>query len=188
MPGEATILQILISIQAMIFCENPVENEPGMAGMAASTGSSNIHQGFNSNIRAMTAKFAILNWANNPPALWSDEVKYHLRNNGNKILQTVETWARDAQGRGSATRDRFPISMMDMHAVMEMRFDVAIVLPELQKALQRYGANYTPQRFAPTVSQKTPYGGGPFGRGGMYDERGGRGYGAGPGSSGRRYN
>ncbi|KAF1913810.1 hypothetical protein BDU57DRAFT_417537, partial [Ampelomyces quisqualis] len=91
--NQSTILQVLISIQAMIFCENPVHNEPGNSTIATDQDSRQL----NAIVRALTAKFAICRWATNPPALWSEEVSHHFKRNGNTILQQVERWARDSQ-------------------------------------------------------------------------------------------
>lgn len=178
-PNESTILQVLISIQAMIFSENPLGNVPGM-----SSGSGPMARDFNANIKVLTAKFGLLGWASNPPALWKDEVARHFRRNGDKILQLVERWGRDERDAGVPGVNR----QVDPRA--RSALDIATVLPELQKTLQRHGATYKPERFT-SRSPQMPYGGrhgSGFGGGGMFDGFGGRrggppgmGFGIGPG-------
>ncbi|EOA81521.1 uncharacterized protein SETTUDRAFT_78313, partial [Exserohilum turcica Et28A] len=94
-PGVSTILQVLISIQAMILCEDPENNEPGyaarygrrLAGPSAYTMSA----------RSLTVVYAIRNWANQPPALWKDIAEAHFKRTANKILQTAERWAKESR-------------------------------------------------------------------------------------------
>lgn len=121
----------------MIFCESPVNDKPG--GMPDF-----MTQDYNANVRALTAKFAPRSWATNPPSLWREEATHHFKKNGNAILKAVEGWVRDEQGNPGSNYS-CP-SMMGAHAV-----DLAVELPELHKALQRYGSTYTPRRVTQTV-------------------------------------
>jgi uncharacterized membrane protein YgcG len=174
-PNESTILQILISIQAMIFCENPIHNEPGMS----SQGINAQGQQYVKALYPLTARFAILDWATNPPALWRDEAAYHFKKNGDKILRTVEQWTRRSRDAGPsdvAEELLYGPYNRDLAAV-----DLAVELPKLQKALQRYGATYVPKIFEPVRAQNNSYGGrysggrgSPYGGGGMF----GGGYGS----------
>jgi len=169
----------------MIFCERPRENEPyiGPPGLGVDGG----NRQFNAGIRVLTAKFGVLDWATNPPALWKDEVHYHMKKNGDRILRTVEAWAREARSSPVSAYDRSRGMMMPAVSLgLHTDTDLAMVLPELHKVLQKYGATYKPERFEPIAKQQLPHGGGrrgPFGRGGMYDGDGGgrgRGFGSGP--------
>jgi uncharacterized membrane protein YgcG len=174
-PNQSTILQILISIQAMIFCENPIHNEPGMSSLGINAQG----QQYVKALYPLTARFAILDWATNPPALWRDEAAYHFKKNGDKILRTVEQWTRRSRDAGPsdvAEELLYGPYNRDLAAV-----DLAVELPKLQKALQRYGATYVPKIFEPVRAQNNSYGGrysggrgSPYGGGGMF----GGGYGS----------
>jgi hypothetical protein len=165
----------------MIFCENPTHNEPGMSSLGIDAqGQQYVKARY-----PLTAKFAILDWATNPPALWRDEAAYHSRKNGDKILRTVEQWARESRDAGPsdvAEELLYGPYNRDLAAV-----DLAVELPKLQKALQRYGATYVPKKFEPVRAQNNSYGGryggrrgSPYGGGGMHGGRGGgMGYGGG---------
>ncbi|KAF2653577.1 hypothetical protein K491DRAFT_661788 [Lophiostoma macrostomum CBS 122681] len=85
-PGESTILQVLISIQAMIFCENPLDNVPGQKNHERESRS------YNAVLRNVTVCVAILGWLQNPPALWKDVVKFHYSKNGENILKQLQRW------------------------------------------------------------------------------------------------
>ncbi|KAL1796375.1 hypothetical protein ACET3X_004915 [Alternaria dauci] len=93
-PGESTILQILISVQAMIFGANPLDNVPVDFTDARFEGIFNIKL-----ISGLTTKYAILNWARDPPSFWKDVVNLHFRKHADTILRTVEHWAVDATSR-----------------------------------------------------------------------------------------
>jgi hypothetical protein len=75
-----------MSIQALVLCEKPSEIYVAARGEQDRV--------YNMQVRGYTVRRAILWWAKDPPALWKDQVDYHFRTNGNKILQTAEHWAR----------------------------------------------------------------------------------------------
>ncbi|KAI1767988.1 hypothetical protein GGR53DRAFT_54214 [Hypoxylon sp. FL1150] len=57
-PNQSTILQILVSIQSMIFCENPWYNEPGRENRESLSQSAK----YNDAIRVLTSNYAIHPW------------------------------------------------------------------------------------------------------------------------------
>ncbi|KAK9780505.1 hypothetical protein SCAR479_02620 [Seiridium cardinale] len=57
-PGKSTLLQLLVSIQSMILCENPYYNEPGFENQANQAHST----AYNNKTRASTIQYAILPW------------------------------------------------------------------------------------------------------------------------------
>jgi hypothetical protein len=83
----------------MIFNDDPLANIP-----AGHERSRNFEGIFNiRKIWGFTAKYSILDWARNPPALWRDIVTPHMKKHANKILQTVERWALEPD-RAAAQR------------------------------------------------------------------------------------
>ncbi|KAF2867286.1 hypothetical protein BDV95DRAFT_647791 [Massariosphaeria phaeospora] len=120
-PGESTILQVMISIQAMILCEEPFCNEPSF-GSARGTRESKM---YNKRCQSLTIQYAMLNWLTSPPPLWQDVVNLHFKKSASQILQTVERWAK--QGDTGSNSFRFdPVS------------PVASFKPQLQATLQPY--------------------------------------------------
>jgi ubiquitin-protein ligase len=61
--GKSTLLQVLISIQSLILCEEPYCNEPGWAGQEGSAASKK----YSANIRRMTIIDAMANNIKMPP-------------------------------------------------------------------------------------------------------------------------
>ncbi|KAI3325257.1 UBC-like protein [Xylariaceae sp. AK1471] len=93
-PGQSTILQLLVSIQSMILCENPWYNEPGRENRVQRTESNN----YNIQARDWTLQHAIKPWlsklsANEIPdpiltGLWGNVVHFHLRHHAAEIKQS----------------------------------------------------------------------------------------------------
>ncbi|KAI9667230.1 MAG: hypothetical protein M1821_000043 [Bathelium mastoideum] len=89
-PGCSTILQVLLSIQAMIFCEEPWCNEPGREYASGSQSS----QGYNRTVQEWTVQHAVVDWLNqiDNDGLWSDIIVMHFQTSASEILTKVEEW------------------------------------------------------------------------------------------------
>ncbi|KAL9090284.1 MAG: hypothetical protein Q9165_005316 [Trypethelium subeluteriae] len=89
-PGSSTILQVLLSIQAMIFCEEPWCNEPGREG---SNGTKKSKE-YNRTVQGWTAQHAMGGWLKDigGESVWSDVVMQHFQMSGNEILARVQEW------------------------------------------------------------------------------------------------
>ncbi|KAI0095880.1 hypothetical protein F4814DRAFT_175041 [Daldinia grandis] len=106
-PGEpwrvdqSTLLQVLVSIQAMIFCEEPWYNEPGRESYKEKGESDN----YNNQVRGMTIQHAQLPWikavgakdatqdvASGPSmvSLWQETARLYLRANTKEILDLAK--------------------------------------------------------------------------------------------------
>ncbi|KAG9189669.1 baculoviral IAP repeat-containing protein 6 (apollon) [Alternaria panax] len=183
-PGESTILQVLISVQAMIFGVDPLDNIA-----ADSVYKARAERLFSiKTISGLTAKYAILTWARDPPSFWKDVVNLHFHKHSDTILRAVERWAVGASRSNSRSfSQQLPSSVMGNS---RNEVDFATVLPQLQAALQGYGATYVPQRIASSTSQQHPSSGRtgygsqmpPHGGGGRFNGSGGLGGYGGPGT------
>lgn len=92
MPKESTILSVLISIQAMILCDQPIGNEPGMEAHIGTATSAR----FNQHLQAYTVRYAILDWLHQPDmrdGVWQEVVKKYFAMNREHVLDTVRRWA-----------------------------------------------------------------------------------------------
>ncbi|KAI4956005.1 hypothetical protein J4E91_000215 [Alternaria rosae] len=159
-PGESTLLQVLISIQAMILCEEPWYNEPGReAGYTRSLNGPSAM--YNRKIRDHTARTAILAWLDEPPPLWKDVVDFHFKQQGNTILKTVEEWAKEKMPESNnlasertvgeelyAYDEAFAEAMAARRPAPEFS-DVGSLLPQLQTALRKHGATFIVEYVAP---------------------------------------
>jgi hypothetical protein len=207
MAGQSTLLQVLISVQAMIFCEDPVMNEPFFGVPIGQTPGLSA---YNKNLRGLTTKYGLLHWAKQPSSLWRDIVEDHFKKMGDDILRTVERWASEHAQPAQPAQAYSPSALLLARdsSYGGRLVDIVPLLPQLETALKQYGATYVPRPIIPAnlehsrqdVSeygrQGGPYGGsqfgptrGAFGGNNGFGAPGGRGgFGGGPGSLyGRRY-
>lgn len=87
-PYKSTILQLLVSIQSMIFCEEPWYNEPGRER----TPDNKRSQDYNNRVRGLTMEHAIIPRALHAEqgALWDETAQVYLRAHAAAILDATE--------------------------------------------------------------------------------------------------
>ncbi|TKA76242.1 hypothetical protein B0A55_06389 [Friedmanniomyces simplex] len=89
-PGKSTILQVLVSIQAMIFCDEPWYNEPGRGTNHSAS------MDYNRELQGYTVRHAMLDWLKpEPDPVWGDIVERHFANNATAIERMVVGWGID---------------------------------------------------------------------------------------------
>lgn len=103
-PGESTILQILVSLQAMVLCEEPWFNEPGREhGYGAQRAQS---QDYNQAIQLLTVRWAmndvLVNHADavnyKRKTVWGDVIERYVKGNKAELSTTVQSWMRKNPG------------------------------------------------------------------------------------------
>jgi len=90
-PETSTLLQLLVSLQAMVFCEEPYCNEPGWYSSAGSEDS----QHYSKQIRKATALYAMLwhlNGERAVPAYFEKVIKGYLYMKKDEILAQLKRW------------------------------------------------------------------------------------------------
>ncbi|KAK5110530.1 hypothetical protein LTR62_005722 [Meristemomyces frigidus] len=117
-PGQSTILQVLVSIQAMIFCDEPHCNEPSYERQRGSERSKE----YNRRVYTFTVGHAMLEWlepgvkpVHGPPgtlrqrsrsfndvgakkleeSIWKDIVIIYFKEHKETILSNVDEWTKD---------------------------------------------------------------------------------------------
>lgn len=131
-PSQSTLLQVLVSIQAMIFCENPWLNEPGRESMPGQEWRS---QRYNQSLHHHTVRTAMLDWlerrqfnapvrrsgrtlaetpaqaADTSEGIWDEIINKHFASNGEQIIQMVERWqaAKPPPRSSRSHRDNAPM-------------------------------------------------------------------------------
>jgi hypothetical protein len=89
-PGKSTILQVLISIQSMIFVQNPIENAPGFSFEKSD------NQDYNLITQAQTVRYAMLDCLvreDMQSGIWRDVIKTYFSFHGEAIIAGVKRWA-----------------------------------------------------------------------------------------------
>lgn len=95
-PHISTIASVLTSIQAFIFTDNPLENEPNYGNAAVSMPRQN--RDYANQCQAFTIRFAMLDWLQRPEmrnGVWKDVVATYFRLHGDSILQRVKMWSQN---------------------------------------------------------------------------------------------
>ncbi|BEJ13516.1 hypothetical protein CspHIS471_0306900 [Cutaneotrichosporon sp. HIS471] len=96
--GKSTLLQVLISIQSLILCEEPFCNEPGWATQGGSAQSKR----YSANIRRMTVIDAMANNIKSPPKPFEAEIKEHFRLKADAVRAQLEAWKVLDDGKPTA--------------------------------------------------------------------------------------
>ncbi|PCH40762.1 hypothetical protein WOLCODRAFT_136978 [Wolfiporia cocos MD-104 SS10] len=93
--GKSTLLQVLVSIQSMILCDEPYLNEPGWAESAGTPAS----RAYSSNVRRMVVKTAMLGNLKNPPEPFGDVIRTHFRLKARPIMTQLDEWLAQDDGK-----------------------------------------------------------------------------------------
>lgn len=88
-PKLSTILQVLVSIQALIMSEEVYFNEPGFENEAGTTEGEKKNEGYSNIVRYANVRFAMLGQLKNPPKGFESVVKRHFYIKKFEIIQEV---------------------------------------------------------------------------------------------------
>lgn len=148
-PGQSTLLPLLVSIQAMVFCAKPLHNESlYTAGCIAK--SEKAHERM---VRQKTMQIAMFPRLGSPPKLWKDVVTLYFKSKGDMILQKVILWEADNLKMASEgtlptaedIEDLINRGPPDLASIGELR-------TKLHLALQKIGAISSSRAPAPVQS------------------------------------
>jgi ubiquitin-protein ligase len=103
--GRSTLLQVLISIQSMILCDEPYLNEPGWANGGGTPQS----KAYSANVRRMVVRTAMLGNLKTPPEPFSDVIRTHYRLKAQAISALLDKWLALDDGKPTSG-DAFNIS------------------------------------------------------------------------------
>ncbi|KAK2829911.1 hypothetical protein FQN49_007135 [Arthroderma sp. PD_2] len=95
-PGKSTILSVLISIQAMIFTEDPWRNEPAYTSAVGTMADIRARK-YVEKIQPLIITAGMIHWLCKPRqryGIWKQEIRAHFKYNEAKILSNVEKWAK----------------------------------------------------------------------------------------------
>ncbi|KAH9819746.1 hypothetical protein DFH28DRAFT_886164 [Melampsora americana] len=97
--GKSTLLQVIISIQSMILCQEPYLNEPGWATMSGTPASN----AYNLNVRRMVVDDAMIESIKNPNPAFKNVIKTHFRLKSQAIKDQLDQWLVDDDGQALRT-------------------------------------------------------------------------------------
>jgi baculoviral IAP repeat-containing protein 6 len=89
---NSTLLQVLISIQSLIFIDNPYFNEPGYERTQNTTEGKKKSQEYNQNVKYNTVSWAMVDMLKNPPAEFESVILSHFKSKKSEIINRVNDW------------------------------------------------------------------------------------------------
>ncbi|CAA7259737.1 unnamed protein product [Cyclocybe aegerita] len=95
--GKSTLLQVLISIQSMILCDEPYLNEPAWSGCSGTSQS----KAYSANVRRMVVKTAMLGNLKAPPEPFADIISTHFRLKARSISAQLDEWLQLDDGKST---------------------------------------------------------------------------------------
>lgn len=95
----STVLQVLVSIQSLIFVAQPHFNEPGFeAEMGTPTGEAKSKL-YNAHVRLSNMRYAMLEQLRHPVAPYKEVIRLHFAASKNSLYKTCNSWSEEARGK-----------------------------------------------------------------------------------------
>ncbi|XP_069180397.1 baculoviral IAP repeat-containing protein 6 isoform X6 [Procambarus clarkii] len=91
-PQTSSLLQVLVSIQSLIFVSEPYFNEPGYERSRGTPTAMQNSREYDANIRAATVRWAMLNQLRNPSPCFKEVIERHFWLKHKEILEQVDGW------------------------------------------------------------------------------------------------
>lgn len=93
-PAASSALQVLVSIQSLIFVAQPVFNEPGHERQMGTPQGEAMNRSYNNVIRDATVRYAMLEQLRKPRPEFAEVVRAHFSLRRAAILAECGDWAR----------------------------------------------------------------------------------------------
>jgi ubiquitin-protein ligase len=94
-PVHSSLLQILLSISALIFIEKPYFNEPGYERDLNTANGQILSKTYNEKLMPSTIEWGMIDMIKNPPSGYEEIIKTHFKYKGNTIIETINKWIND---------------------------------------------------------------------------------------------
>lgn len=91
-PTLSTLLQVIISVQSLIFVPEPYYNEPGYESEMGTEWGDKKSRDYNTIIENGTWQWAMIDMLENPPKAWKDVIQSHFRMQGDRVLANAKKW------------------------------------------------------------------------------------------------
>ena len=101
-PKLSTLLQVLVSIQAIIMSEEIYFNEPGYEGEAGTEEGERKNEAYCNIVRYCNIKYAMIDQIKNPPKGFETVIRRHFYLKKNEILEEVRKWVKFAEHRNGS--------------------------------------------------------------------------------------
>eukprot|EP00727_Mastigamoeba_balamuthi_P009103 m51a1_g4815 hypothetical protein (960) ;mRNA; r:142906-146614 len=116
--STSTLLQVLVSIQSLIFVPEPFFNEPGYETQMGTASGQQSSAHYNETIRLATLEHAVIGQLRAPPADFAEVVRRHFYLQQDRIAEQARRWLDEAQRSNKAIYSR----MLKLVAEMQAEF------------------------------------------------------------------
>jgi baculoviral IAP repeat-containing protein 6 len=99
----SSILQVLISIQSLIFIDQPYFNEPGYEHNINTEQGKRDSSKYNQGVQYNTLCWAMVDMIKNPPKGFEDIIRNHFRMKKSHIMNTVHEWLKNSTASTSSS-------------------------------------------------------------------------------------
>jgi baculoviral IAP repeat-containing protein 6 len=104
--AASSMVQVLLSIQAMILCEQPFFNDGAAEGVRGTAEGARKSAEYNGELRLATLRYAVLAQLRSPRAGLADAIESHFRACAPALRAQCAVWLREADGDGALHRGR----------------------------------------------------------------------------------
>ena len=111
--NTSTLLQVLVSIQSLIFVERPWFNEPGYEKTEGTPQGDAQSEAYNAQVRADNVMWALLPAQRSPPPAFAAFLVQHFRRKHDDIKQQLKAWSADARRQRGTQHTQQLISAAD---------------------------------------------------------------------------
>eukprot|EP01126_Amoeba_proteus_P050395 TRINITY_DN5949_c0_g1_i1.p1 TRINITY_DN5949_c0_g1~~TRINITY_DN5949_c0_g1_i1.p1 ORF type:complete len:401 (-),score=111.36 TRINITY_DN5949_c0_g1_i1:41-1102(-) len=132
----STLYQVLVSIQSLIFVDEPYFNEPGYESAINSPEGKHHSECYNQVIRLATAKWAILDMLLHPPAGFEDVVKLHFKLRRKEVMADLTNWLKLAKDSQVGEEKNMKQLLLDIHRELQA-LDPSIPLELLDEEVEQ---------------------------------------------------
>jgi len=98
-PVNSTFLQVLVSIQSLIFVDEPYFNEPGHEKYINDVRGKKKSNEYNEPLMIGTIRWAIINMIKNPPSGMEEVIKIHFKMKKDEIINTTQKWCDNCSNK-----------------------------------------------------------------------------------------
>mmetsp|Transcript_5789 Transcript_5789/g.8931 ORF Transcript_5789/g.8931 Transcript_5789/m.8931 type:complete len:166 (+) Transcript_5789:354-851(+) len=97
------MLQVLVSIQSLIFVAEPYFNEPGYESSMHSESGKTASRNYSQNIRVQSIRWAMTEQLKSPSKGFEDAIETHFLHRANYALKEIVVWLDEADQHNSTT-------------------------------------------------------------------------------------
>ena len=113
-PKTSTFLQVLVSIQSLIFVENPYFNEPGWEREMHTPAGQKKSKDYNEPLQIGTIEWAINGMLKTPPNGMDEVVKTHFRMKKEEIIKTTLKWQNEMSPANKPKFEKVRSEMLEL--------------------------------------------------------------------------